>query len=82
MLGEISGHSSTHNRVWLSCSDGRGVGLFRLLCLANHNQEDRPRSRANENHNHKANRPITPVRPRHDTITDESEYCFEVKRRR
>ena len=55
MLGEISGHRSTHSGLWLPCSDGGGVGLFCLLCMANHNQEDRPCGRANEDHHHKAN---------------------------
>lgn len=48
MLGEISGHCTTHSRVWLSCGDGGRVRLFRLFCLANYNEHNRSSYTRNE----------------------------------
>ena len=81
MLAEINGYSCPNRQVWFLNSHGGWTWLFRLLCLANDNQQNRPCSRSNENHDYSFDRPITAFRPRYDTITTESEHCVGVERR-
>ena len=58
-----------------------GLGYFVYFVWQTITKKIDPCCGANENHNHTLNRPTTTARPRYDTITDESEYCFGIKGR-